>query len=105
MARRVAEELVQAGRCGPTVRLRVDLHGVSSFGPGNHHTLIRWEWIQRIVPDTHGVIVGGKDNEVVFPAGVFGLAPSELAEQLVRADSIFERADVIAELGGITDEE
>lgn len=99
MVQRAVEEMVRAGRFGVTLRMRVDLHGVSSFGPGKHHTLIRWEWIQRITAEPHGVIVGAANGEIVFPAGVFGLEPAALAERLEQAGSIFERADIIAELG------
>ncbi len=94
----MVEAIVRTGRFGPTLRLRVDLHGVSSFGPGKHRTLIRWEWIERITADQHGVVVTSDKGELAFPAGVFGLPPEALAERLEKAGSIFQRADVIAEL-------
>ncbi|MDQ6838877.1 MAG: hypothetical protein M3137_11235 [Actinomycetota bacterium] len=98
MSRRAIEEQVRAGRFGPIVRLRIDLHGVSSFGPGSHRTLIRWEWIESVVVHNHGVVVTSARGEVVFPSGVFGLAAPALAERLEEAGSIFRRADVIDEL-------
>ncbi|MHB1535923.1 MAG: hypothetical protein ACYC1D_15205 [Acidimicrobiales bacterium] len=99
MGQRSAEEVVRSGRFGPTLRLRVDLHGVSSFGPGKHHTLIRWEWVEKITPDAHGVVVTSANGNVVFPSGAFGLEPEALAERLGRAGSIFARAEIIAGLG------
>ncbi|MDQ6783859.1 MAG: hypothetical protein M3063_10525 [Actinomycetota bacterium] len=98
MSRRAIEELVRAGRFGPTVRLRIDLHGVSSFGPGTHRTLIRWEWIERVVVHNDGVVITSARGEVVFPSGVFGLDPPALAERLEGAGSIFRRADILDEL-------
>jgi hypothetical protein len=98
----MVEETVRSGRLGPTVRLRIDLHGVSSFGPGKHHTAIRWEWIERITTAQHGVIVTSDAHEIVLPSGTFGLEPAVLAERLEKAGSIFERADVLDELGRTT---
>lgn len=86
---------MRSGRSGPTLRLRIDLHGVSSFGPGKHHTLIRWEWIEAVTADQHGVIVTSEDSEIVLPRGAFGLDPAVLAEQIGRAGSIVHRADII----------
>lgn len=90
---RVVEDVV-----GPA-RLRVDLHGVSSFGPGDRRTLIRWEWIAGIDHDTAGVEVRSATARVDLPAGAFGRAPEELAVLLERGRSITERPDVIAALG------
>ncbi len=91
--------MVRSGRFGPDVRLRIDLHGVSCFGPGSHRSLIRWEWIERITPGPHGVVVVSGKDEIVIPSGAFGLEPAALAERLQRAGSIHARADIIAELG------
>ena len=98
----MVEETIRSGRFGSTIRLRIDLHGVSSFGPGKHHTAIRWEWIERITPAQHGVVVVSDAHEIVLPSGTFGLEPAVLAERLEQAGSIFDRADIIAELSRST---
>lgn len=98
MTARSVEETVRAGRFGPTLRLRIDLHGVSSFGPGRHRALIRWEWIEKVASHPHGVVVTSNRDKIVLPSGVFGLEPAALAERLERAGSIFMRADIIDEL-------
>jgi hypothetical protein len=98
MAQRVAEQIVRPRRLGPKVLLRVDLHGVSRFGPrSGHHTLIRWEWIEDIVVGD-GVNVRSAGDTVNFPPGAFGLEPAELAERLRAARGIEQRTDVIASL-------
>jgi len=98
MAHRVAEEVVRPRRLGPKVLLRVDLHGVSRFGPkSGRHTLIRWEWIEDIAVDA-GVTVRSAGETVNFPPGAFGLEPTELAERLRAARGIEQRPDVIASL-------
>ncbi len=79
--------------------MRVDLHGISSFGPGDARTLIRWEWIEEIAAD-EGVVVRSSRDRLALPAGAFGLAPEALAERLEAARSIVHRTDVIAELNG-----
>jgi hypothetical protein len=99
MGQRVVEQMVRSGRFRPDVRLRIDLHGVSCFGPGRHRTLIRWEWIERVTSNQHGVVIVSGKDEIVLPSGAFGLDPAALAERLQRASSIHARADVIAELG------
>lgn len=86
---------------GRSRRLRVDLHGVSVFGPGDHHQVMRWEWIERISVDG-GVVVAGGGNEIVLPPGAFGLAPEVLAECLREADSIDGRTDAIGRLSAAT---
>lgn len=86
---------------GRAQRLRVDLHGVSVFGPGDHHQVMRWEWIERISVDG-GVVVAGGDNEIILPAGAFGLAPEVLAECLREADGIDGRTDAIGRLSAAT---
>ncbi len=97
MPRQVAEDVVRAGRFGPRLRVRVDLHGVSVFGRGDERTLIRWEWIEQIrVGD--GVEVTSANAELVIPSGAFGLAPPALAARLEAARSIVERPDVLEEL-------
>lgn len=93
---RVAEDLV---RVGGGTRLRVDLHGVSTFGPGDSRTLIRWEWISAIEPSGNGVVVRSAQTELTFPSGAFGRQPEELAHLLMQGKSITARADVIAQLG------
>ncbi len=98
MAHRVAEEVVRPRRLGPKVLLRVDLHGVSRFGPrSGNHTLIRWEWIENIAVED-GVTVRSAGESVNFPPGVFGLQSEVLAERLEAARGIDQRTDVIASL-------
>ncbi len=98
MAHRVAEEVVRPRRLGPKVLLRVDLHGVSRFGPrSGHHTLIRWEWIEDIAVES-GVTVRSAGESVNFPRGSFGLEPEVLAERLQTARGIDRRTEVIASL-------
>lgn len=98
MGKRVAEHAARGRLFGPKVRFRVDLHGVSRFGPGDERTMIRWEWITEIVDDGAGVVVRSHDSEVVFPSGAFGLASTALAERLSAARAIERRTDVIGEL-------
>ena len=98
MASRVAEHVVRRRLFGRPQRLRVDLHGVSVFGPGDHHQVIRWEWVERVTVDG-GVVVAGGGHEIVLPAGAFGLAPDVLAEHLRAAGSLDHRTDVIGMLG------
>ncbi len=94
---RVAEQVVRTGPFGRKLRLRVDLHGVSVFGPRDH-TLIRWEWIEDLeVGD--GVTVRSATSEVNFPRRAFGLSPDALARLLREAASIEQRPEVIARLG------
>lgn len=97
MASRVAEHIVRRRPFGRPVRLRVDLHGVSVFGPGDRHTVIRWEWVEAITVDK-GVVVTGGGNEIALPAGAFGLAPDALAEHLRAAGDLEHRTDVIGQL-------
>ena len=98
MASRVAEYVVRRRPFGRPQRLRVDLHGVSVFGPGDHHEVIRWEWVERITVGG-GVVVAGGGHEIVLPAGAFGLQPEVLAEHLRAAGSLDRRTDVIGMLG------
>ena len=84
---------------GPKLRLRVDLHGVSVFGPRDDHTLIRWESITGIGLDG-GVVVRSASASLILPPGAFGLAPEALAERLDEARSPDRRPEVIAELSG-----
>lgn len=98
MSRRVAEHLVRVRPFGPQRRLRVDLHGVSAFGPGEgERTLIRWEWIREVAVD-NGVVVRSAESEIRLPPGSFGLAPEDLAERLRAAGSITERPTIIGQL-------
>jgi hypothetical protein len=101
MASTVAEHLVGSGWFKPKRRVRVDLHGVSVFGPGSRRTLIRWEWVEDIsVPEGDGgVVVRSADDRLTLPPGSFGLPADALAAQLDRARSIVHRPDVIGTLG------
>jgi hypothetical protein len=94
---RIAEQHIRRRRFGPRQRLRVDLHGVALFGPGNQHRAIRWEWIEDITGGD-AVVVRSAGDAITIPAGTFGLAPPALAERLEAARSIVRRAEVIAEL-------
>ena len=85
---------------GPKRLLRVDLHGVSEFGSGEEHTLLRWEWVEAIEIDRGSVVVRGGDEAIVLPSGAFGLAAKELADELQEAMGIRNRSDVIARLSG-----
>ncbi|HET7476578.1 MAG TPA: hypothetical protein VFJ97_11230 [Dermatophilaceae bacterium] len=98
MASRVAEHIVRRRPFGRAQRLRVDLHGVSVFGPGDQHQVIRWEWIEAIDVDG-GVVVRGHDTAIVLPPGAFGLAPGDLAACLRDAGSIDTRTEIIGRLG------
>jgi len=97
MGGRVAEHRLRTGRFGRRVRARVDLHGVSIFGPGKARRLIRWEWIQEIVVGD-GVKVRSASDELILPPGSFGCAPHELAQLLEEARSIAHRSDVLVRL-------
>lgn len=97
MGARAAVHLVRRWRIGGTTRLRVDLHGVSVFGPRGRHVLVRWEWVQEIIAGD-GVTVRSSGAAVVFPAGSFGLSAEDLADQLRAACAIERRADVIEAL-------
>ena len=80
------------------VRYRVDLHGVSMFGPGDKRVLIRWEWVEKIAVQPGAVDVSSATDHVVFPAGAFGFDPAALAGRLEEARSITRRPEVIGEL-------
>lgn len=97
MGQRVAEDLVRPRRFGPKVRLRVDLHGVSMFGPGEQRTMIRWEWVEAIdVSDD--VTVRSATDSVRFPHGAFGVDVTTLARRLEEARSIESRTEAISAL-------
>jgi hypothetical protein len=98
MAQRVAEHVMRSRRFGPKILLRVDLHGVSSFGPGDKKTLIRWEWVEAVSLDGDGVDVRSATEHVRFPPGAFGFEPQKLAERLEEARSITRRPEIIGEL-------
>lgn len=98
MAQRVAEHVMRARRFGPKILYRVDLHGVSMFGPGNRRTAIRWEWVEGITVQAGAVDVRSASDHVVLPAGAFGFEPGALAERLEEARSITRRPEVIGEL-------
>ncbi len=99
MGLRAAEHRVKLRRLGPEVRLRVDLHGVSVFGPGDERTLIRWEWIEHLGV-SEGVEVRSSETTLTLPPGAFGLPPETLCELLEEGRSIHARPDVIEHLGG-----
>lgn len=99
MELRVAECVMRTGRLGRRRRFRVDLHGVSVFGPGAEHTLIRWERIESIAVEGPGLATVTSATAVVaFPKGAFGLSPDALVEQLQDARSIERRGEVIGDL-------
>lgn len=101
MELRVAEHVMRSGRFGRRRRYRVDLHGVSVFGPGSEHTLVRWERVESIGTDATGcATVASAAAEVVFPRGAFGLDPAFLVEHLEAARAIERRGEVIAQLAG-----
>lgn len=97
MAARVAEHVFRGRPFGPKIRYRVDLHGVSVFGPGQEHTVVRWEWIEEISAGA-GVVVRSANAEIRLPRGTFGLDPEHLADRLRRACSIEWRGEIIGEL-------
>lgn len=100
MELRVAQHVMRSG-LGRRRCFRVDLHGVSVFGPGDRHVLIRWERIESIsIDDDRGVEVVSATARVRFPQGAFGLDPPALAAQLEVARGIERRGQVIAELAG-----
>lgn len=88
----------RARRFGPVTRVRVDLHGISQFGPGDRHTLIRWEWIDVIETSAGGVVVSSSETSLTLPPGSFRLPTETLAARLNSARSIVERPDVIGAL-------
>jgi len=96
----VAEHSI-GGRFLKAKRLvRVDLHGVSTFGPADEHLLIRWERIEDVVAGPEGVDVVTAKERLHVPSGSFNLSPDELAAQLRRAANPDERGVVIDELAG-----
>lgn len=103
MSRGVAECAVRT-RWGARQRVRVDLHGISVFGPGDRRVLIRWEWCEGIeVQGTAGrshVVIRSATDSIDLPGAAFGLDPPVLASRLEAARSIVQRSDVIAGLPG-----
>lgn len=95
---RVAEHVMRSRLFGPKVRLRVDLHGVSRFGPGEERTLIRWEWVDTIGVEDGKVVVTSAKESVAFPSGAFGFDAEALASRLEEARSITRRPEIIGEL-------
>lgn len=97
--RRVAEHTTATGLLRRRQLLvRVDLHGVSTFGPGDEHTLIRWERIEDIVSSPGGVEVVTSAGRLQLPPAAFGLSVDALVVQLRRAADPDERGVVIDEL-------
>lgn len=103
MPSRVAEHVLRGRLFRRPLRLRVDLHGVSVFGPARQHRVMRWEWIEQI-DAADEVVVAGAGAEVRLPAGAFGLSPGDLADRLRSACDPGQRPDVIAGLRGDADE-
>lgn len=103
MPSRVAEHVVRGRLFRRPLRLRVDLHGVSVFGPGGEHHVMRWEWIEQIEAGDE-VVVAGAGTELRLPAGAFGLSPGDLADRLRSACDLRRRPDVIGGLRGDADE-
>ncbi len=95
---RVAEHVMRSRPFGPKIRFRVDLHGVSCFGPGEARTLIRWEWVEKIGVEEGSVVVTSAKDRVTLPSGAFGFTAPDLAERLEVARSITHRPEVIGEL-------
>ena len=95
---RVAEHVMRPRLFGPKIRFRVDLHGVSTFGPGEERTLIRWEWVEKIGVEGDSVVVTSAKDRGTFPPGAFGFGAGDLAERLEAARSITRRPEVIGEL-------
>lgn len=100
MAFRVAEHVMRAKRFGPKLRYRVDLHGVSVFGPGEARTMLRWEWIEGIDGTQGGAVVRSATESLTIPPRAFGLPSAALAERLEAARSIANRPEIIGELSG-----
>lgn len=98
MAQRVAEYVMRSHRFGPKVLYRVDLHGVSMFGPGDKRTVMRWEWVETIAVSDGCVDVTSANDTVRFPGGAFGFGPDDLASKLEAARSITDRPEIIGEL-------
>jgi hypothetical protein len=98
MAQRVAEHVMRPRRFGPKILFRVDLHGVSMYGPGDRRTMIRWEWIEGISAREGGVDVRSASDQVTLPAGAFGFEAGALADRLEEARSITRRPEIIGEL-------
>lgn len=93
---------MRSGRLGRRRRYRVDLHGVSVFGRGGEHTLVRWERIESIALDEAGCAsVASATARVTFPRGAFGADPGALVSRLEAARSIERRGEVIAELAAL----
>jgi len=90
--------MARSRRFGPKVIYRVDLHGISTFGPGDSRIAIRWEWVEGIEVKPNGVAVRSASDEVVIPSGAFGFEAQALADRLQEARSIVRRPEIIGEL-------
>lgn len=97
----MAETVVRSGVFGRSLRVRVELHGVSIIGPGDERQVMRWEWVDSITPGAGGVVVAGDGKQLVVPTGAFGLSSAVLAGLLRRAGDIDERVAVMDELNGV----
>lgn len=89
---------MRARRFGPKVLYRVDLHGVSCYGPKDNRTIIRWEWVEEIAVHGESVDVKSASETVTIPAGAFGFDPAGLGQRLEEARSITRRPEIIGEL-------
>jgi hypothetical protein len=98
VAQRVAEHLMRVRRFGPKVIFRVDLHGVSCYGPKDRRTVIRWEWVEAIDVHDDGVEIRSASDRLTIPAGAFGFDPAGLGQRLEEARSITRRPEIIGEL-------
>ena len=98
MVQRVAEFMMRSSRFGPKIIFRVDLHGVSTYGPKDQRSVIRWEWVESIEVEGNGVAVRSASEHIVLPSGAFGFQSQPLCERLQAARSITRRPEVIGEL-------
>lgn len=99
MQARVAEFPLGRGPFSRKRKVRVDLHGVSLFGPGRERTLLRWEWITQMLLD-EGLVIRSQNAQIKLPPGSFGLPPEKLLALLEQARSIELRGEIIGRLSG-----
>ncbi|MFN2388791.1 MAG: hypothetical protein ABR575_04195 [Actinomycetota bacterium] len=104
MRARVVETEVKTRRFARPLRVRIDLHGVSTGAPGSRR-VIRWEWIESIDVRKDGLVIRASRGAIELPDGTFGLESERLAELLEAARAIERRADVIGRLSAPPDAE